>query len=758
MAAAANSNLVSAIPVIFKMKKFFATLVGGTLVTAALNASAAFNPGNLPLWFEAATDATAFTTRSPGAEFAITANGAEITLQKSASQSATVRMSFVGGNTATQLRGEQLLTGKVNRIIGNDAAQWSTGLSAFAQVQLENIYPGVSVTYYGNAKQLEYDFNLAVGVNPEIIALRFDGADKISVDADGQLILQVNGGQLFQHPPVAFQIINGTRRPVAASYKMNRSEKTVGFTIGTYDHSQPLVIDPTFATYFGGSVGETTWAVAVNPTDDSIYVAGQTYSAKMTNNVPFSTVGSFATNYQGGALTGDAFVAKFDSTGQNLFYCTYLGGTGNDVAFGLAVDTDGHAYVAGATTSKNFPVKNAVTNGAYNGSLIGGPINPATSSYHTDAFVTELSADGTGLVYSTYLGGGYTDFATGVAVDESGNAFVTGCSYSTNFPITGAAYQKQFGPRFSPFYRANAFVVEIPAGAQHLNYSTYLGGTNFDIGNAIAYNNGNVFITGSTTSTNFPWFKGLSDSRLLNGRTNFNGFSDAFVAMFAKNGTNLDLQYSTFLGSTNQDVATAIAADADASAYIAGWTTSTNFPNTTTGVQLSSYVRTNKTGFAVATNAFFTKLAWDGSTLTRPYSQMFGGRGLDAANGIALDSSKNVYVVGSVTSTNFPVTTNEIIAINNSIGSTNFLSITNRGQGDIFLTVFPADLLGQTNLLLSTYIGGKQKDSAYGITIDSANNLVIAGSTASTNFPTLNALYPKRNGTNDTFLLKLALP
>ena len=261
-------------------------------------------------------------------------------------------------------------------------------------------------------------------------------------------------------------------------------------------------------------------------------------------------------------------------------------------------------------------------------------------------------------------------------------------------------------------------------------------------------------MAGYTTSTNFPWTNGLAASRLLNGRTNFNGFTDAFVSMFSENGTNLNLQYSTFLGSTNQDVATAIAADTDASAYVVGWTTSTNFPNSTSGAQLSSYVRTNKTSFAVATNAFFTKLAWDGSTLTRPYSQMFGGRGLDAANGVALDSLKNIYIVGSASSTNFPVTTNEIIAINTSVGSTNFLSATNRGQADAFITVFAADL---NSVTLSAYLGGKQKDAAYGVAIDSANDIIIGGSTASTNFPALNAVQPKRNGTNDTFLLKFAL-
>ena len=736
------------------MKNFFATLVGVTLVTAALTATAAFNPGNLPLWFEATDNAT-FTTRSPGAEFAITASGAEITLQKSGGQPATVRMSFVGGNPATQLRGEQLLSGKINRFIGNDAAQWHTAQSAFAQVQLEKIYPGVNVTYYGNAKQLEYDFNLAAGVNPEIIALRFDGAEKISVDAQGQLVLQVNGGQLFQHPPIAYQTISGERRAVAASYKITGAH-SAGFAIGTYDHSQPLVIDPiiSWATYFGGSAGETTWAVAVNPTDDTVYVAGQTFSSRVTNNIPFATVGSFATNYHGGALSGDAFVAKFDSAGQNLLYCTYLGGSGNEIANGLTVDALGQAYVAGVTTSPNFPVRNAVTNGTFNGSHITGVTDPNIRAYPPDGFVTKLSADGTALVYSTYFGGNKWESIYAIAIDPAGEAFITGYTSSTNFPTTGNAIQTKMACANFFYANANAFVSEIATDGGSLVYSTFLGGTNHDAGLAIAYNNNKVFIAGYTTSTNFPWTNGLPASRLLNGRTNFSGFADAFVAMFTQNGTNLDLQYSTFLGSTNQDAATAIAADADANAYVVGWTTSTNFPNSSSGAQLSSYVRTNRINFAVATNAFFAKLAWDGA-LTLPYSQMFGGRGLDAANGVALDSSKNIYIVGSASSTNFPVTTNEIIAINSSVGSTNFLSATNRGQTDAFITVFAADL---NSVLLSAYIGGKQKDSAYGVAIDSANNIIIGGSTTSTNFPTLNAVQPKRNGTSDTFLFKMALP
>ena len=442
--------------------KFSSTKIAGVILAAALTGHAAFNPGNLPLWFEATDNAT-FTTRSPGAEFAITATGAEITLQKSGSPSAKVRMSFVG-STAGQLHGGQPLAGQVNHFIGNDAAQWRTGLSTFAQVRLENIYPGVSVSYYGNAEQLEYDFNLAAGVSPETIALRFDGAEKISMDAQGRLVLQVNGGQILQHPPVAYQIINGERRAVAASYKITDA-RTAAFAIGTFDHSQPLVIDPVlgYASYFGGNFGEEAWAIAINPVDNSIYLAGQTFSTQISNGIPFAKNGAF-TNYNGGVQAGDAFVAKFDSTGTNLLYCTYLGGSVDDAAYAIAVDAAGHAFVTGATVSSNFPVLNAVTNGAYNGSRISGVKDPDLGYFSADAFVAELETNGSSLIYSTYLGGTSTESAFGIAIDAAGNAFVTGDTYSTNFPVTGNALMPRLACVNNPYYNANAFVVEIAAG------------------------------------------------------------------------------------------------------------------------------------------------------------------------------------------------------------------------------------------------------------------------------------------------------
>ena len=725
--------------------KFSSIKIASVILAAALTSHAAFNPGNLPLWFEATDNAT-FTTRSPGAEFAITRTGAEITLQKSGGQPATVRMNFVGGNTGVQLHGDHLLAGKINHFIGNDATQWRSGLATFSQVRLENIYPGVNVIYYGNAEQLEYDFNLAAGVNPETITLRFDGAEKISVDAQGQLVLQVNGGQIIQHPPVAYQIINGERHAVAAGYKITDAH-TAAFVIGSFDHSQPLVIDPVlgYASYFGGNFGDIAWAVAINPVDNSIYLAGQTFSTQISNGIPFAKNGAF-TNYNGGVQAGDAFVAKFDSTGTNLLYCTYLGGSVDDAAYAIAVDPVGHAFVAGATVSSNFPVLNAVTNGAYNGSHISGVKDPDLGYFSADAFVTELETNGASLIYSTYLGGASTESGFGIAIDAGGNAFVTGDTYSTNFPVTGNALMPRLACVNNPYYNANAFVVEIAAGGQHLNYSSFLGGTNLDIGHAIAYKNGRVFVSGSTTSTNFPWVNGLNESRYLNGRTNLAFASDGFVAMFTTSGTNLLLQYSTFLGSTNDDVATGIAADSSGNAYVVGWTVSTNFPNSTTGVALTSSVRTNTTGFAIWTNAFLSQITLNnGSNAVLGFSRTFGGRGMDIAEGVALDATGNIFVTGSASSPNFPTTAANIF------GS---LRATNSGSGDAFLTIFKSDF---SALVCSAYLGGKQADFGNAIAVDNAGDAWITGQTLSTNFPVFNAYLPKLNGTSDAFLAKISV-
>ena len=735
------------------------------LAALSLPAQSASQFGNLPLRFEAGP-AAKFTAHTSGAEFAVTPAGAEFTLTKNDGQLATGRMQFIGANPAARLAGDQPLTGTINYLLGNRPGQWRAGVPTFAQVRVDDVYPGVNVVYYGNRQKLEYDFNLAAGVSPAVIAMNFGGAEKISVNPQGELVIHFAAGEVVQHAPVAYQTIAGTRQEIAAGYKILDAH-TATFALGDYNHGEPLVIDPvlSFATYYGGDKGDTGLAIAVNPTDGSIYVAGETFSTKDTNNAAgtFATPGAFQTNYSGGHLTGAAFVARLDASGTNLIYVTYLGGANNNGALGVAVDTNGNAFVTGFTDSPDFPTTHALRG------QINGPLDPHTQTYPVDAFVTELNPAGNGLVYSTYLGGSSMDAAYGIALDEAGNAFVTGYTYSTNFPVTPNAFQTHLQCPGTFYINANAFVAELAAGGTNLNYATYLGGTNYDIGRAIAYNHGRVFVAGRTSSTNFPSLNALAEFDRLDGLTKKPKDQkkllltpDAFVTAFAASGTNLTVLYSTYLGGSNYDTATGIAADANGSAYVCGYTSSKNFPNTATnvpdlsnGYERVSSLHTNQNEAAtVNTNGFLTRIDWDETNATIGYSALFGGKGLgkgvDVANGVAVDPAGNAYLVGSTTSTNFPVVTNNLspyltASINKHKGR--------KKGGDIFIMAFNPS---GTALLYSAYLGGDGNDYGNAIAVDPLGNAYVTGQTWSTNFPAVGALQNHRTGTNDLFIAKIS--
>ena len=443
-------------------------------------------------------------------------------------------------------------------------------------------------------------------------------------------------------------------------------------------------------------------------------------------------------------MSGDAFVAKFDSLGTNLIYFTYLGGSADDSAVDLAVDGAGHAYVTGFTDSTNFPVRNALypkiagTNVVSNGHSFG---------YNADAFVTELETNGAALVYSTYLGGSGLDNGRGIAVDAAGNAYITGRTCSTNFPTTTNAYQLHLACSNSVFF-GNAFVTEISAGGSNLIYSSYLGGTNYDSGGGIAVDPvGYVYVAGATASTNFPTFPTATPLfRYLNGYTNGSPNQpftfDAFVTKFMPSCTNL--VYSTYLGGSNYDVASRITCDAAGDAYVIGSTASSLFTNTvSTNIVVNHLTNNLNLFFPVTTNVFLTEINSNGTAILN--SAVFGGNQMDLGYGLALDPAGNIFVVGSTTSTNFPVTTNNLFG---------FLRATNSGGNDVFVIAFSNNFSG---VLYSAYLGGASDDFGYGIALDPAGNVFIVGQTLSTNFPTVNARQTTRNGTNDAFLAKIVL-
>jgi hypothetical protein len=658
-----------------------------------------------------------------------------------------VQMQLVGANLMAQMAGDCELPGKMNYLIG-DKSQWRGGIPTFAKVRVAEIYRGIDLVYYGNGRELEYDFTVAPGANPNAIQFHFNGTDKISVNANSELILRVGKNEIVQHKPEIYQIAGGIRQEVVGGYKL-LDKNTVTFSVGQYDRNLPLVIDPvlSYSSYFGGNSADAAWSVAVSPVDGSVYIAGETLSSKLNKNGgTFSTSNAFQTVFAGGQLTGDAFVAKFDSTLTNLLYCTYVGGKAEDGAFGIAVDASGNAFITGFTTSTNFPT---TPDALYK--KISGKRDSHTSFFPVDAYVSVLDPNGSNLLYSTYLGGTAEDAGTGIALDSSGNIYVTGLTASRNFPTTNAlaGLNHLVGTN-------NAFVTEISSNGSALVFSSYLGGRKTDEGESIAVDgSGYIYVAGFTSSSNFPTVnpiqpqlnRGVKKSNVSNVRGVVD--SDAFVAKL--NPAGAGLVYSTFLGGTNKDMAFGIAIDSGGNAYVTGSSASPDFWNTNTLTAMSgtntipglrSQFAKGKNSVA-ASDVFLAKLDPTGALV---YSAIFGGSTNDFGYDVALDSSGDVFVTGATASTNFPV-----LIPTNTVNFTSPSKKERRGY-DAFVTAVKSDASG---LLYSVYVGGKKNDYGYGIAVDAAANVYIVGNTLATNFPSVNAFQPEHSGTNDAFLIKI---
>jgi hypothetical protein len=623
---------------------------------------------------------------------------------------AVMRMRFAGANTAPRIVGSEQLLGKMNYLIGNDPKQWRSNIPTYARVRYQEVYPGVSVVYYGTQGRLEYDLLIDPGVDPRVIELDWEGADKVKLDAQGNLRLLIAGGEVLLGKPRIYQMTPGSparRKNIAGGYAL-KAGGHVGFQVGNYDRNQPLIVDPVlnYSTYLGGSGYDAGTAIAVDASGNA-YVTGFTRST----NFPV-TVGSLQT---GCGTTGtcngyfwDAFVTKLTVNGQ-IVYSSYLGGSGNDMGKAIAVDASGAAYVEGQTFSSNFPT----TAGAFKTTYGGAG----------DAFVAKVSPGGTSLQYSTYLGGSGTDNVEGIALDSSGNAYVTGQTYSTDFPTAGAIQAFNGGNQDS-----DAFVTEINSSGSALVYSTSLGGSSMDGGNGIAVgSSGNAYVTGFTRSVDFPLAGSLQAT--CGGCP---GFANAFVAELAPNGAAL--LHSTYLGGNGNDHGTGIAIDSDSNIYVTGFTYSTDFPITAGAFQ------TSLTSGRSA--AFVTKIAPNFSSLT--FSTFLQGGSLNYGKSIAVDTG-NVFVAGQTFSPTFPIL--------NSTQSACAPSNCYYGTG--FITELSA---AGSSLIFSTYLGGSHGDDIADIALDPNANIQVTGQAVSTDFPTANAFQTSLGGSyGDAFVTKISL-
>ncbi len=636
----------------------------------------------LPLSFEANQGQTdqrvKFLSRGSGYTLFLTEDSAVLALRakdKMHAKNAVLRMKLLGANVHPSVAGTDGLPGKSNYFVGNDPKQWRTNVPTYAAVKYAGVYRGIDLVYHGNRRRLEYDFELSPGADPRAIDLRFEGAQKLTVNRDGALVIKLGGDEVIEEAPVVYQEIGGARKTLAGKYVL-RGKGRVGFSVAEYDKSRTLVIDPTlvYFTYLGGLTSEDHGLGIAVDASGNAYVTGWTSSTDFP-----TTPGVFQTAYNGNVTLdfsgGDAFVSKLNASG--LVYSTYLGGNESDFGFGIAVDASGCAYVTGGTHG-NFPI----TPGAFQTTLRGS----------ANAFVTKLNANGSALIYSTYLGGSLFDQAVGIAVDGFDNAYVVGDAGSTDFPTTPGAFQTTFPGTFGT---QHVFVSKLNPGGSALVYSTYLGGSGIDGGFAIALDaSGNAYVTGKrAATTDFPSTPGAYDS---------NG--DLFVTKL--NSAGSALIYSAFLGGGGFDQSQGIAVDTAGNAYITGTTLASNFP-TTPGAFQTTY-QGNGTPNASLGDAFVSKLNAAGSALV--YSTYLGGKSEDGGMGIAVDGSGHAYVTGitySANTSDFPTTPDTL-------------------QTACCAFVSELNLAGSA-LVFSTYLGGSGTPAGAGIAIDPWGNAYVTG-------------------------------
>jgi len=655
---------------------------------------------NLPLSFEELDDQRQFLVRGSGYRMLLSATAATIAV-KSQARSRLLRLTLLGANQASEASALEPLAGKRNYLLGNDPSKWRLDVPTYARVRFDEVYPGISLIYYGREGRLEYDFQVAPRADHRLIKFAFNRELKPRLTAEGDLVLQFKSGELRQPAPIIYQEIAGARRFIAGRYVLANRE--VSFEVAAYDQTRPLIIDPTlvYSTYLGGSGDDLGASIAVD-SSNNVYIAGTTSSTNFPTQNPA---------YSNNTGLSDIFVTKISAAGNAIIYSTYIGGLGNDRGSGIAIDAGGNAYIAGRvdSASVDFPT----TMGALATIYRGGDF---------DGVVFKLNPQGNGLAYSTYLGGEENDSVEGVAVDAGGNAYVVGGTRSIGFPTTVTAYQPAGGGD------TDGFLVKLNSSGSSLLYGTMLGGSGTDRSSAVAVDSsGNAYVAGFAASQDFPTVNAFQNSPA--------GSVDAFIAKIDTNGNGApSLVFSSYLGGTSDDKAYGVAIDNTGSnAYVVGQTSSNNFP----------VLNPAQPAYGGSFDAFVAKVSSAG---TKVFATYLGGSGDDRGTGVAVNSAGAAYVTGFTSSTNFPTVTP--------------LQIANGGGFDAFVAKLnPAG----SALLYSTYLGGSANENTLSavtatnpIALDSASNAYITGYTSSTNFPTGTPLQPANGGSQDVFIAKIS--
>ncbi|MGD0296436.1 MAG: SBBP repeat-containing protein [Bryobacteraceae bacterium] len=655
---------------------FIPALFCGTLA-AATSDDAVRILATAPLRFEPAADTGSSQFIARGPRFRYSFAGNQATFQRAGKQ---FELRFQGADPASKIEPIQKLTSTTGLFFGNDPAKWRPEIPNYGRLQVSNLYRGIDLVYYGNEGELEYDLTMKPGADPRNIRLRLDGG-RAHVDRNGNLI-----AGLIQKRPVAYQVsVNGARVPVESRYRKN-ADGSYGFVLGKYDRDRELVIDPvlTFSLYLSGSDQDVAQTIALDRIG-FLWVAGTTYSTD------YPTVSAIQTANAGGT---DIFVTKIDpnaKAGEQIVFSTYLGGTANETLGGMAVGPNGDVYLTGTTLSADFPTQ-----------------NPAQTALDgtSDAFVVWINSS-RALGYSTYLGGALDETGVGVTFDSKGKIYVTGGTDSTDYPTVNPLQSATGGDQ-------DVFIAEYEpslSGTATLVYSTYLGGSGWDIGRGIALAaDGTVWIAGGTYSFNLP-LKGTSYQNF------YQGDGDAFVAHINTSAGSSGLEYSTFIGGVDQEEASNVVINAVGQVVISGWTISSTFPVTANGMQ---------TVYGGNGNTFVSIL--DPTKAERSeqlvYSTFFGGSGPTIPSDLKQDAAGNLYMTGMTLAPGLPTTKNAAQAAYD-------------GSLDAFVLEFNPATAGTAAISYLSYLGSDGLQVGNGVAFDAKGNIYVVGYTSGPIFKSL---------------------
>jgi hypothetical protein len=614
-------------------------------------------------------------------------------------KSVVLKLNFEGCNKV-EPKGVSKLSHRSNYFYGNDSSEWCTNVPNYQEVIYENIYDKIDLRYYSSEKGLKYDFIVKPGGDPNDIILNYEGADELKVDENDNLIVQTSLGNIVDSELFVYQNSDNDKNKIGSEFKLIGS-KTFRFEIfNEYNKNKDLVIDPLlYSTYVGGSGGDDSYDLRID-SNGNAYVIGATSSP----NFP-TTVGANDTTHNS---NDDVFVFKLNNLGSSLIYSTYIGGNSGDEGFGIILDSSGNIFGTGYTWSSNFPVTQSSYDTTYNG--------------QDDIFVFKLDSTGSNLLYCTFIGTTLIDYGYDIGVDSNGNAIVSGVTWSSSFPTTAGAYDTVFSGS------TDCIVFKLDSTGSSLLFSTFIGGSGSDNGRAIVIDStGNAYITGTTGSGNFPTTSGAFSE------SHSGGTYDSYILKLDSSGSSV--LYSSFVGGSGGDVGLSITIDTNGNAYITGNTFSTDFPIT------SGAYDTTHNGYH---DVFVVKINSAGSSLN--YSTFVGGSGVgtyyvDYGYNIEIDSLGNAYVTGYTGSDDFPTTPGAY-------------DTTFNGVGCVF--VFKLNSIG-TILLYSTFIGrGNDNFEAGGIDVDNNGIAYVTGKTNRPDFPTTSGSYDTSfNGGWDVFVLKL---